>query len=117
MKKTSLTLSLALSALLAAAAPAALAHDHGGSHAGHGANTTAATAAEFNEGEIKKIDAAGAKLTLKHGELKSLGMPAMTMVFRVADPALLKDRKVGETIHFKAEKRGSGFVVTEIMAH
>jgi Cu(I)/Ag(I) efflux system protein CusF len=109
--------ALALAAAFAVAAPAALAQ-----HAGHGDHGAAASAAapaasEYNEGEIKKIDAAAGKLTIKHGELKGLGMPPMTMVFRTADPALLKDRKVGEKIHFKAEKRGSGFVVTEINAH
>ena len=43
----------------------------------------------MTEGEVRKVDAAAGKITLKHGEIKSLDMPPMTMVFRVKDPALL----------------------------
>ena len=38
---------------------------------------------------MRKVDKAGGKLTLKHGEIKSLDMPPMTMVFEVKDKALL----------------------------
>jgi Cu/Ag efflux protein CusF len=43
----------------------------------------------MTEGEIRKVDAATRKITIKHGELKNLAMPAMTMVFQVKDPAML----------------------------
>ncbi len=75
-----------------------------------------ALASELAEGEVRKIDAAAGKLTLKHGEIKRLEMPPMTMVFRVRDPALLAPLKVGDKIRFDVEKQGAAYVVTRIEA-
>jgi len=41
-------------------------------------------------------------------------MPPMTMVFRVKDPAMLEQLKVGDRIHFIADKIGGQFTVTQI---
>jgi Cu/Ag efflux protein CusF len=54
------------------------------------------------------------RLTLRHGEIKSLDMPPMTMVFRVQPPALADSLKVGDKVRFRAEKAGGDFVVTWI---
>jgi Cu(I)/Ag(I) efflux system protein CusF len=53
-------------------------------------------------GEIKKVDQEAGKLTIKHGELKNLTMPAMTMVFDVKDNAALSQLKTGDKISFVA---------------
>ena len=64
-------------------------------------------------GEVRKIDQSAGKITLKHGPIKSLGMDeGMTMVFRVKDPAMLDQLKVGEKINFTTEKAGGAFTVT-----
>jgi Cu/Ag efflux protein CusF len=68
------------------------------------------------EGEVRKVDKDAKKITIKHGPLQKLDMPAMTMVFQVKDPALLEKVKVGDQIRFDAEKLGGGFVVTKIEA-
>ncbi|KRR20814.1 RND transporter [Bradyrhizobium lablabi] len=66
-------------------------------------------------GEIKKIDEAAGKITLKHGPIKNLGMDqGMTMVFRVNDPAMLKQVKVGDKVEFEAEDGASGYMVTKM---
>ena len=66
-------------------------------------------------GEVKKIDESAGKITLKHGPAKSLGMEEpMTMVYRVKDPALLKQVKVGDKVTFEAEEAASGYTVTKI---
>ena len=70
--------------------------------------------ADMTEGEIRKVDLDNKKITIKHGEIKNLDMPGMTMVFQVKDPALLEKAKVGEKIRFKAEKSGGAMVVTDI---
>ncbi|AKJ29429.1 copper-binding protein [Caldimonas brevitalea] len=75
---------------------------------------SATSAAYLAEGEVRKIDPANAKITVKHGEIKNLRMPAMTMVFRVRDPALLNQVKVGDKIRFAAEKSGPAIVITRI---
>jgi Cu/Ag efflux protein CusF len=74
----------------------------------------ATEAAVLSDGEVRKIDKDTKKITIKHGELKNLDMPAMTMVFQVKDPALLDKAKVGDKIKFKAEKVTGGFAATEI---
>lgn len=68
----------------------------------------------FAEGEIRKIDMDAKKITIKHGEIKSLDMPAMTMVFQVKDLALLEQVKVGDKVRFSAEKLGGAYRVTSI---
>lgn len=67
----------------------------------------------MSDGEVKKVDKSAGKITLKHGPLATLEMPAMTMVFRVKDPAMLDQLKVGDRIRFAAEKVGGYLTVTE----
>jgi len=66
------------------------------------------------EGEVRKVDKDAKKITIKHGPLQKLDMPAMTMVFQVKDPAMLNQVKAGDKIKFDAEKVGSAFTVTKI---
>ena len=75
---------------------------------------TGALAASIS-GEVKKIDEGAGKITLKHGAAKSLGMDEpMTMVYRVKDPAMLKQVKVGDKVSFEAEEAASGYTVTKL---
>ena len=73
-----------------------------------------ASAAAMTDGEIRKVDIEYKKITIKHGEIKNLDMPGMTMVFGVKDPALLDKIKVGDKVKFSAEKAGGAIVVTDI---
>lgn len=80
---------------------------------------TAPSAAEakadaMTEGEIKKVDIEQKKLTIKHGEIKNLGMPPMTMVFKVKDPAMLNSVKAGDKVAFVVERLPDGFTVTTL---
>jgi Cu/Ag efflux protein CusF len=76
--------------------------------------TSSASADAMSEGEIRKVDKDAKKITIKHGELKNLDMPAMTMVFQVKDPAMLDKVKQGDKVSFVAEKVGGQFTVTQI---
>ncbi|MBB3163343.1 hypothetical protein E0I74_30645 [Rhizobium laguerreae] len=73
-----------------------------------------AFAQEFTKGVVNKVDAKANKVTIKHEDLKSLDMPAMTMVFRVEDPALLERLKEGSKIEFVAERVNGKLTVTEV---
>jgi Cu/Ag efflux protein CusF len=64
------------------------------------------------DGEIKKIDRDTKKMTIKHGDIKSLDMPGMTMVFQIRDTTLLEAFKAGDKVKFVAEKLDGAFVVT-----
>jgi Cu(I)/Ag(I) efflux system protein CusF len=77
---------------------------------------TAVTAQEASiSGEVRKIDGNAGKITLKHGPARSLGMDeGMTMAYRVKDPAMLKQVKVGDQVTFEAENADGGFVVTKL---
>ena len=74
----------------------------------------AAASGDMADGEIRKVDKDTKKITIKHGEIKNLDMPGMTMLFQVKDPAMLDMVKPGDKVKFKAEKAGGGLVVTEI---
>ena len=64
--------------------------------------------------EIRKIDLENKKITLKHGEIKNLDMPGMTMVFVVKDTAMLDKLAAGDKVMFTADKVGSTFTVMSI---
>lgn len=88
--------------------------DHGKLPAAMPVVSASASAAEMIEGEIRKVDRSAKKITIKHGDIKSLEMPAMTMVFQVRDPALLEQVQAGDKVLFKADKANGAIVVTEI---
>lgn len=73
-------------------------------------------AATPTDGEVRKVDMEAKKLTLKHGEIKNLNMPGMTMVFQVKDPAMLEKVKAGDKVRFTAEKINGAFTVTSLEA-
>lgn len=79
------------------------------------AQTTAPAAKEMADAEIRKFDKDAKKITLKHGPIKSLDMPGMTMVFQVRDAALLDklaQMAVGDKIKFSTEQLQGAYVVT-----
>ncbi len=88
--------TLALSTLLALSAPAL------------------SQTPQLSEGEVRRVDKSAKKITIRHGELKNLDMPPMTMVFQVKDTTLLDKVKQGDKIAFVAEKEGSVYWVTQI---
>ena len=78
------------------------------------ASVTLAQAPMVN-GQVTKIDEAAGKITLKHGPIKKLDMnEGMTMVFRVQDPAMLKQVKVGDKVKFDADRVNGQITLTKI---
>jgi Cu(I)/Ag(I) efflux system protein CusF len=74
-----------------------------------------AASAQSVDGEDKKIDEATGRITLKHGPIKALEMvDGMTMVFRVQDPAMLKQVKIGDKVKFDADRVNGQITVTKI---
>jgi Cu/Ag efflux protein CusF len=65
-------------------------------------------------GEVTKLDKAAGRLTLKHGEIKNLNMPPMTMTYRVKEPRLLDELKVGDRVRFAAERVDGQYTVTAL---
>ena len=68
----------------------------------------------MTKGVISRIDEANGKVGIKHETIANLKMPPMTMVFLLADPALLKDLKVGDAVLFHAENPAGKLTVTAI---
>ncbi len=122
MTKTSLL--LALCAVVAAPAwaqpaPKAADADHSAHHPPAASAPAAATAApvptaDMAEGEVRRVDKAGRKITLRHGEIKSLDMPPMTMVFQVTDAALLDKVAAGDNVRFRADQSGGNYRVIDL---
>ena len=82
----------------------------------HTAHHPAANAqqADLSEGEVTRGDAAALKVTLRHGELKNLNMPPMTMVFRVQDASVLGSLQPGDKVLFRAKRVSGAFHVEHI---
>lgn len=80
-----------------------------------GAPIAPVPAGDMADGEVRKVDKDAKKITLKHGDIPSLEMTPMTMVFQIKDPAMLDTVKVGDKVKFKAVKStGGALVVTEL---
>lgn len=86
----------------------ASAHDH--THA----QAKADAAGPATDGEVRKVDKANGKITIKHGEIKALNMPPMTMVYPVTDVAMLDKVKAGDKVQFTATSNGGKLTVTGI---
>lgn len=101
---------LFVTALALAAAPALA------QHAGHGTAKPAASAAagELADGEVRRIDRARGTVLLKHGEIKSIQMGAMTMSFKLQDPKMAEQLKEGDKVKFAVEQKGEDLVITSI---
>lgn len=76
--------------------------------------STMSPAAAMVDGEVRKIDGVAGKITIRHGDIRHLDMPAMTMVFPVSDKALLARVKAGDRIRFWVVREGGRMVVTDI---
>ena len=97
--------AIALAAALVAA-PAYAQQSQGGHDAHH--------PAALSDGEVRKVDKDAKKITIKHGPLANLDMPAMTMVFQVKDPTMLEQVMAGDKVKFQVEKVGAAYTVTRI---
>lgn len=105
---------IVFAALLAAAAlPALAANDKPQAADAHNHGGHAVAPAALTEGLVKKVDKAAGRVTLSHGPLPN-GMPAMTMMFRVKDPAWLDQLKAGDQILFAAEQVNGAMTVVEL---
>ena len=71
-------------------------------------------AQELADGEVRKVDKDAGKITLKHGPIKSMDMPPMTMVFRVQDAAMLQGVKAGDKVRFDARQISGQYVVIKL---
>lgn len=70
--------------------------------------------AAMTDGEVKKIDMEAGKITLKHGDIKHMDMPGMTMVFTAKDKSLLTNVKPGDKVKFMVVHEGGKMLVTSI---
>lgn len=83
-------------------------------HDTHHPAGAAANPADLAAGEVRRVDKAAGKITLRHGPIRNLDMPAMTMVFQVSDPALLDTVRTGDKVRFVAAQKSGAYFVTHI---
>ena len=65
-------------------------------------------------GKVTKVDASAGKITIDHGPIAVMEMPAMTMVFKAGEEAMLKAVKVGDAVRFNVERVNGQLTVTKI---
>ncbi len=82
---------------------------------GHSSTKKSEMEASMTDGEVRKVDLEGGKVTIKHGEIKHLEMPGMTMVFTAKESTLLTNIKAGDKIKFKVINENGKFIVTEVV--
>jgi Cu(I)/Ag(I) efflux system protein CusF len=111
--KSVLSILVVASMCIAAAGPA-LAASSMSAPAESTASASAQSQVAATEGEVRKVDLSTQKVTLKHGDIKNLGMPGMTMVFKVTDPKMLSNIKEGDKVRFTADRIDGALTVTSI---
>lgn len=109
-----LTLATALAMSLAMSVSAAAQTAASGSTASIPAVGAMTAPSDITEGEVRKLSKDTGKLTIKHGPIKNLDMPPMTMVFTVKDLAMLDKVAVGDKIRFVVVEQDGQMVVTEL---
>lgn len=115
MKSRNVAISLALVAVAVGASPGVYAQMNMGSgNKGEMKMGQSAPAAEMTDGEVRKVDKGAKKITIKHGPIKNLDMPGMTMVFQAKDLGMLEKVQKGDKVKFKAAMDGNAMVITEI---
>lgn len=105
---------LAALAALAALALSPLAHAQEGEHGQHGGAPDVQKALQadaMSSAEVVKVDKALGKIALRHGPLLNLDMPAMTMAFKVAQPAMLDQVAPGQKVQFVAARVGGALTI------
>ncbi|MCM2341199.1 copper-binding protein [Rhodoferax sp.] len=76
--------------------------------------TEKAAEPSLTDGEVRKIDKEAGKLTIRHGEIKHLEMPPMTMIFVARDKSMLDKVKTGDKVRFMATHENGQMIVTDI---
>ena len=115
MNYKTLTLTLLLS-LGAMQAQAEMTMNHEGHDMSQMEGMTLAEAGDvtMTRGIISRIDAPNGKVGIKHEAIANLKMPAMNMVFLLADPAQLQGMQVGDAVRFRAENPAGKLTVTQL---
>ena len=111
LQRATTLITLSLASLLMAGTSMAQVHHGNGSSVSPAA---VSSSTELTEGEVRRIDLDGQKVTLRHGEIKHLDMPPMTMVFHAGVPGMLDQLKVGDKIRFDVQERDGKMVLTRI---
>jgi len=113
MKMTNVAAKAALALFAAVGAQVSFANHSPNHHDGPAAVASPAAAA-MSDGEVRKVDKDQGKVTMRHGPIANLDMPAMTMVFKVADPKMLDTVKEGDKVKFTADRVNGAITVTAI---
>ncbi len=106
--------SLVIATTLLSSVTFSYAASHAAAPAVSSAATATATSLPMVNAEVRKVDLENKKVTLKHGEIKNLDMPGMTMVFQVKDTAMLEKVKAGDKVKFTTDKVNGAYTVMTI---
>jgi Cu/Ag efflux protein CusF len=113
MTMTNVAAKAALALIAAVGAQVSFAN-HSPNHHDAPAAVVSPAAAAMSDGEVRKVDKDQGKVTMRHGPIANLDMPAMTMVFKVADPKMLDTVKEGDKVKFTADRVNGAITVTAI---
>ena len=82
----------------------------------HANTATSSTPADTTlaDGVVQKVDRQTEMLTIEHGELKDIGMPAMTMAYKAKDAAMVTGAKEGEKVKFRLENLNGTYTITAL---
>jgi Cu/Ag efflux protein CusF len=65
------------------------------------------------KGEVRRLDLNKGTITLKHGAISDLNLPAMTLVYDI-DPSLLHEVEPGDEVRFKVRYQNDKYEIIEL---
>ena len=68
----------------------------------------------FTEGVVRHVDRSGGYIVVRHGPIENLGIPPMTMIFRVNDPRLIESLDPGTEVRFAADRLDGKFTIVHL---
>ena len=68
-------------------------------------------APDWTRGSIVKVEPEKSRVVLKHQRIKSIGMEAMTMPFKVVEGVKLASFKVGDKVRFTVVEQNDHLVI------
>ncbi|MGH8778874.1 copper-binding protein [Paraburkholderia sp.] len=117
MKKSMILSAVFVAAVAAAVASgAALADDMASMKMSGGAMSAAPASGKtaMTDAVVRHVDASGGTITLKHGALTNVGMPAMTMAFKAKDAAMLNEVKEGDNVKVRVENVNGTLTIVKL---
>lgn len=77
-------------------------------------DAAASTDTALTDAVVRKVDPSTGMVTLQHGDLRNIGMSAMTMAYKAKDASMVKRAKEGEKVKVRVESVNGTLTIVKL---